>query len=317
MVKQVSDGIFSIYVPLQGNPLKNLNAYYIKGKDRDLLVDTGFRTEACKKAILEGIEEAGGSMARADIFLTHAHSDHSGLAPELICGGSVYISEEDGRLLMVERINPERHLKNGFSREDIKHAGESPAEKYRSLPYKDYVFVAGGDKLTCGDRVLEVVSTPGHTPGHLCLYSQTDKVMILGDHVLFDITPNITEWPTLKNPLKRYLESLDKILEYDIDLPLPAHRGGETTVGRRIGEIKTHHIERLAEAERIVAEGAGMTPYQVASKMTWKIRASWEEFPIGQKWFAVGEAVAHLEYLVEAGRAKLALEDGVRMYSHT
>jgi hypothetical protein len=51
--------------------------------------------------------------------------------------------------------------------------------------------------------------------------------------------------------------------------------------------------------------------------MTWKIRASWEEFPIGQKWFAVGEAVAHLEYLVEAGRAKLALEDGVRMYSHT
>ena len=44
-------------------------------------------------------------------------------------------------------------------------------------------------------------------------------------------------------------------------------------------------------------------PFRVASEMTWDIRCnSWDEFPIAQKWFATGEAIAHLNYLQNSGR---------------
>ena len=83
MVTQVSPNLYRIPVPLPGNPLKNLNAYLIRGH-RNLLVDTGFRQEECRTALKAGLAELGVDMANTDIFLTHLHSDHAGLAPELL-----------------------------------------------------------------------------------------------------------------------------------------------------------------------------------------------------------------------------------------
>jgi hypothetical protein len=46
-----------------------------------------------------------------------------------------------------------------------------------------------------------------------------------------------------------------------------------------------------------------LSAYEVASRMTWDIKCdSWEAFPLAQKWFATGEAIAHLRYLLEKGR---------------
>lgn len=69
-------------MPLPGNPLKNLNAYLIQGP-RNLLVDTGFRQEECRTALTAGLAELGVDMASTDIFLTHLHSDHAGLASRI------------------------------------------------------------------------------------------------------------------------------------------------------------------------------------------------------------------------------------------
>ena len=76
MVTQVAPNLYRIPVPLPGNPLRNLNAYLIRG-DRNLLVDTGFRQEECRTALKAGLAELGVDMADTDIFLTHLHSDHS------------------------------------------------------------------------------------------------------------------------------------------------------------------------------------------------------------------------------------------------
>ena len=66
----------------------------------------------------------------------------------------------------------------------------------------------------------------------------------------------------------------------------------------------------------IVQREPGLTAYQVASRMTWDIKAdSWEAFPLNQKWFATGEALAHLEYLMEAGQvAREAGPEGSARY---
>ena len=125
--------------------------------------------------------------------------------------------------------------------------------------------------------------------------------MFTGDHVLFDITPNITEWEGVEDSLGDYLESLLRVRNYPVELALPGHRHSGN-YQERIGEIIAHHGRRLADTERIIREHPGLTGYEIAGLMKWKIRArSWEEFPATQKWFAVGECFSHLDYLRKRG----------------
>ena len=73
-------------------------------------------------------------------------------------------------------------------------------------------------------------------------------------------------------------------------------------MGKRVEELLNHHQKRLKDTLRIVKENPGLTACDIAGKMTWKIRArSWEEFPLVQKWFAVGECMSHLDYLKKRG----------------
>ncbi len=97
------------------------------------------------------------------------------------------------------------------------------------------------------------------------------------------------------------MASLDKVNELEIDLTLPAHRRLIADPNARITELKEHHHRRLNEVVSILKQGP-QHALQIASQMTWDLKAdSWEEFSRAQKWFATGEALAHLRYLEEAG----------------
>lgn len=82
VVEQVKENIYRLGVTLPQNPLRELNSYLIRGGERDLLIDTGFRRPECREALMAGITEAGSSTSRIDVLLTHLHSDHTGLARE-------------------------------------------------------------------------------------------------------------------------------------------------------------------------------------------------------------------------------------------
>ena len=69
----------------------------------------------------------------------------------------------------------------------------------------------------------------------------------------------------------------------------------------RITELKEHHHRRLNEVVLILKQGP-QHAFRIASQMTWDLKAdSWEDFPRAQKWFATGEALAHLRYLEAEG----------------
>jgi glyoxylase-like metal-dependent hydrolase (beta-lactamase superfamily II) len=147
--------------------------------------------------------------------------------------------------------------------------------------------------------------------GHICLHEPGKKILVAGDHILIDITPNIQCWSDLQNPLKHYLASLDKVYNLEVDLTLPGHRRLIENHQVRIEELKRHHSDRLAEVLNILKRGA-MNAFQVASQMTWDIASeSWDQFPVAQKWFATGEAISHLRYLEEDG--KLARDSDGKM----
>jgi len=166
-----------------------------------------------------------------------------------------------------------------------------------------------------GDYCFRCVSTPGHSLGRTCLYEPDKKILVAGDHILIDITPNIQCWTDDQNPLQNYLASLDKVDNMEIELVLPGHRRLITDHKRRIAELKEHHKARLAEVLSILAD-IQLTAFEVASRMSWDLDCdSWEGFPRPQKWFATGEAIAHLRYLERKTLILRKDEDGVTVFT--
>jgi glyoxylase-like metal-dependent hydrolase (beta-lactamase superfamily II) len=200
--------------------------------------------------------------------------------------------------------------KCGFPGEELEKAvGCHPGRRYSSDNSLNISVARDGDTIGVGDYSFECIETPGHTPGHICLYEPTKRVFICGDHILFDITPNITLSLEDGNPLKEYLSSLDKVYDLDVELVLPGHRSIFGNQKDRIRELKLHHRARLEEIISILGRGK-QNAFQVASQMTWDIGfRSWDLFPPAQKLFAFGEAMAHLRYLEEEGQVAWETED--------
>src|SRR5205807_2299272 len=75
-----------------------------------------------------------------------------------------------------------------------------------------------------GRRELRVEWTPGHSPGHICLYENEDKLLFAGDHMLPELSPNIGLHPqSTPDPLHEYLEGLERMAAYGPRKIMPAH----------------------------------------------------------------------------------------------
>ena len=310
MPTQVTDSISNIHIALPGSPLKWLTCYVIKGGEgaRNLVLDTGFNRPECTEALMKGLDTLDIRPEDTDVFLTHMHSDHVGNAGTLYkMGFHMYMSKTDYDRTCVagDKLAGtfDFVIEQGMPEDEYREVSKyNPAVLFKS-EYFDYTPVSDGDVLVYGDHELECVYTPGHTPGHMCLYERKRKIMFLGDHVLFDITPNICAWPGEADSLGTYLDNLRRIAAYDVELALPAHRTDRgMTMYERIDQLIRHHEFRLGEARKVVEENGEVTPYDAAARMTWRIKAkNWDDFPLSQKIFALGESQAHLDYLSARG----------------
>ena len=325
MIHNIRPGLNRIEVPLPNSPLKAINSYVLTSGDRSLVIDTGMMRPECERVLRAGLDALGVDLSATDFLITHLHADHMGLVTELATETSrVYFNRPDGELIAAGIQDPsiwyepvfDRERRGGFSEEEIEESlRKHPGLKYSPTTYPAFDYVDDGDELEIGDYRFVVVATPGHTPGHLCLYEPGMKILVSGDHVLGNITPNITMWRENDDSLGDYLASLDKVAELDVELVLPGHRTPFDDCRGRIEELKEHHRQRLDEVLGILAGGSG-TAYQVASKMTWDIVAnSWEDFPVVQKWFAVSEAAAHLYYLERRDKIVAEEHEGRLLYS--
>lgn len=323
MIEQVLPRIYHIRVPLLGNPLKELNSYLIQGDGHSLLIDTGFRQEPCRIALQTALDELGVRKETTDVLLTHLHSDHSGMA-DLFSGANrhIYIGAIDRALidgpgLQKNRLQQDARFKaEGFSESIITLFVDQNPARSMAIPggITTYSSLQDGDVLEIAGYHLKAIQTPGHTPGHMCFWLEEHGAMFLGDHVLFDITPNITFWPSMPDALGSYLDSLKAIRAYDVQIPLPAHRA-PGDLKTRIDQLLQHHQYRLEEVLQIVKASPGRCAYDIAEQMRWNIRCnSWEDFPMSQKWFAVGECIAHLDRLVLLGQISVEAQDGLNRY---
>ena len=174
--------------------------------------------------------------------------------------------------------------------------------------------VQDGETIEFGDWRLQSVWTPGHTPGHLCVYEPNHKLMLTGDHVLPRITPNVSmhndDEANGRSPLAEYMSSLAKTAEFDSKQGLPAHEYNIEQLSARCRELIEHHDERLDEVLLGIGDGAA-TASDVSRRVKWNTRP-FQEFSIWQKRSALGETLAHLQVLLDAGRVRRFDDDCTR-----
>lgn len=318
MITEIYPNIFKNEIPLPKNPLKAINSYIIISESRNLIIDTGFNTEECQTELVKGLEELNIDLNKTDLLITHMHTDHSGLAHVLKKRGVqvVYFSQIDGEILN-QTSKRDMFFKSlnqllGFEGDSsVRFGKEFGTRQTEPLGFSPLV---EGDKVVVGDYSFEVVDIPGHTPGHIGLYERKHKLFFCGDHILDEITPNITFWGFKQDILATYFKSLKKVYEFEIDYLFTAHRKIIKDHHKRITELLSHHEERLKEILNILRDGR-KTPVKIAASMHWNLsHKKWADFPSAQKWFASGEALSHLEHLVHIGLVERIDKGGVLSY---
>lgn len=317
-VDRITPEIFRIEIPLPGLVPKFVNVYVIRGKKRNLIIDTGAKRKECLDALHDGLNQIGVTLEMSDFFITHWHDDHMGLLPWISSVQSKFflhpLELETLRSITNLNVIVSYLVKHGYpqarAQSVIDHFPTDKAElETRGLLNFDHL--KDGDHLMVGRIEVIVLHTPGHTPGHACLYTPERKLLFSGDHVLEHISPGIMCISDQTNPLGTYMESLAKLKKLDLDMILSGHRNVIHNPYDRIDQLLAHHYQRCEQVCTILGRRP-LSAYELASKMKWQLPyRNWEAVPDDQKWHATSEAIAHLRYLEEQGRLKRRCGDDV------
>lgn len=310
----LGQGIWSLPVPLPGNPLRYVVPYALEVPGGLVLIDAGWDDDEPWTALVDGLASMGAIPEDVrGVLVTHAHPDHYGLAPRLreISGAWVALHPADRHMLAADRAEAEARFARGLRW--LRAMGASPEDIESWVEVKEValgMMLAGlpDRELVHGDVVADVpgfellaVHTPGHTDGHVCFLDPGRGVLFSGDHVLAKISPNInTMGSLLSNPLGAYLNSLQVVGDLDVNLALPAHVEPIAKLRERVAELLAHHEERLAEMlGTLLAAASELTTYDVACRQPWK--RGWDGLVGQMRRAALGETHAHLVELVGRG----------------
>jgi glyoxylase-like metal-dependent hydrolase (beta-lactamase superfamily II) len=317
-MRAIFPNVFQLKIPLPNNPLKHLNSYLILAENQRILIDTGMDPTKTFDQLHQKLVEVGiHPQELTDIIITHWHIDHVGLVPLLqkISKARLILHTKEVELSKLISKNSEVFWNNMVYFNQINGVptkmlawirtflGLRNVEVYKKLS-EPGLALKGGEEFAIGEYCFQVIWTPGHSPGHICLYEPTWRFLIAGDLLLPTITPVINQWRDEDHPLDNYFNSLEKIEKFDLKAILPAHEDVFTNHSERINQLKEHYKERALEILTKL-QTQKLTAYQIASRLHWNIHySSWEEFPAFQKYLAVGETLAHLKFLENQNKVK-------------
>jgi glyoxylase-like metal-dependent hydrolase (beta-lactamase superfamily II) len=230
--------------------------YLVIGREA-ALIDSGYGDDESVRSRLDYVNNLA-DLRLAYIVITHAHPDH--------ISGAMLLRQQTGAKIVLHR-----------------------AEQTDIVVDR---FVEDGDIISLSGIDLEVVHTPGHNPGHICLYIRKQRIMFSGDHVLSKSTTAIQP---PKGDMTQYIDSLKKLLDYDIDLIFPAHGPVLREPRSRLQDLIEHRIEREEQVIAGLRQGKSTVKELVAEIYPQLTGFLYE--------VAKGQVYAHLIKLEREGRA--------------
>jgi glyoxylase-like metal-dependent hydrolase (beta-lactamase superfamily II) len=252
------------------------------------------------------------------LTVTHIHPDHYGAAGVFAGEGlaDLYIHRLEVPLVHPRYVELEHlvaevrkyHLVNGVPGDEadvLSNSQRALSDVVKTA--EPSVQLDGAETLVMGRRHLRVEWTPGHSPGHICLYDREEGLLFAGDHMLPDLSPNIGLHPqSTPDPLHEYLDGLRRLAAYQPRLVLPAHGRPYSDAPARVNVLVSHHERRLDQVMEIVGRDE-KTGWQVALEL-WGPREN-----LYEKRLALQEGLAHLQALAVEGRmSKFVTPSSVR-----
>jgi glyoxylase-like metal-dependent hydrolase (beta-lactamase superfamily II) len=245
-IKRIDDGITLLWEP-HVIPLMRCNIWHVRGRDRDLMIDTGMGIASLTEAAKNLIGKAVTAVA------THTHADHIGGHHEFE-HTLVHEAEaenlgrptKDGTLLYTD-FTQEELIKirvAGYEIDSdlitaIPHAGYD-LRSYKVHPAKVTEIVAEGDVVETGDRRFEVLHLPGHSPGSMGLWEASTGTLFSGD-ALYD-GPLLDELG--HSDIPAYVRTMKRLRELPVTV---VHAGHDPSFGReRLVELCDEYLKKRA-----------------------------------------------------------------------
>lgn len=306
MINTISDNFYRITLPMPFR-LKHVHIYALIHKKAVALFDTGFNVNGSIEILENDLASIGQNIESIrDIFITHTHIDHCGMAGLIKAksGASIHLSaiadQSNKDYQNYDLSSPKMkkfYLDHGLDIREVESVIKT-AELMRNI--SDIVtgdhFVQPGETIDFGNSQLEVIFAPGHTRGHVCYYFRREGFLISGDTVLPQITPNLS--PDLFaedfRPLSSFLDSLSIVGNLSVRNVYPGHGCIMKDVKTRIKELYAHHDERT----RLILHclnGDPKTTYQISQIIFGSNLTDFDKF------LAVNETYVHLQELRDKG----------------
>ena len=317
-ILEVAPGVCWLRMPLPF-ALDHINLWILEdrldGSDGWTIIDTGFGDEATRNLWEQHFADSFDGRPLLRVITTHYHPDHMGNAAWLlgrITGAEKLLwstqSEFQTAHLVWNELMQYRMADNAafFARHGMPapSAGEHAAHgnRYRrgvpELP-QSYRRFFGGDSIAIGGRAWHVMIGLGHAPEHASLHCPVLGVLISGDMLLPKISTNVSVWASdpLGDPVRLFLESIERYKSLpDETLVLPSHGLPFIGIRTRVKALADHHRDRLGELER--AANGGVSAYDMLPVLFRR------KLDLQQQFFAMGEAIAHLNNSWHRGRLR-------------
>jgi glyoxylase-like metal-dependent hydrolase (beta-lactamase superfamily II) len=243
--REVEDGLLLVTEP-HVDPFLRANVWLVRGRNRDVLVDSGLGLASLRQALADLLDRPLTAVA------THRHYDHVGGLHEfdevvVHRADAAAVAAADGFASLLLRDYPAEELvatqEAGIALPEVlidalPHEGYDPAA-YRVHPAVPTRVVDEGDVVSTGDRELEVLHLPGHTPGSIGLWEAETRTLFSGD-CIYSSGQLLDELP--ESNVADYVQSVCRLR----DLPVRAvHGGHDPSFGRgRLLELVDEYLAR-------------------------------------------------------------------------
>lgn len=323
LAKVSMDDLHCIAIPTPF-PVGPVNVYLLVGEEL-ALVDTGPNTDEALAVLRTSLAAYGYTLADIRyLVITHAHPDHYGLAARIVAESGARVCSHHINVPRLANDQSEVRQRYAYYAQILHQSGVPlsslaglQAELSTALRYAQPVTVDVAlndrDVLTLAGASWEVIHTPGHARGHICLYNPENRYLLSGDHLLSDISSNPILEPPLPGEIERprslaqYLRSLKRLEALEIAVAWPGHGVPITDHRSLIDQRMQFHRQRAEEIAAILSEEP-KTASQIATSLFSDLQGI-------QILLAVSEVIGHLDILEEEGRVMAQQTGGVVRYA--